>query len=725
MLNDSQRLLLQQLRILEWLDNSVQSAVVEPDGGASAEVTDVEGWAFARQITPLPWQVAAADAWEANGQKGTLKVVTGAGKTVAALVIADRVRAVDPDLRVAIVVPTIPLMRQWYTELTTTSEIPPEVVARMGGGFKEDFRDQRRILIAVLASARRDLPKVVTKAGIGSHLMLIVDESHRAGADESLTVLDTPRAYSLGLSATPERTDDGSDDDGSDRLWEQLGSIVYEMNFADAIRDGILPPFEVQHFGLSLTGKERVQYDKLTRAINDGRSELLATSAAARRAGGGGGLMRWAVRAAAGSTSISSLAAQFVGDTTKRKRLLYAADNRERAVRKLIDEAFALRADARIILFHESIGEATNLFLAMQAAGLPVVLEHSDLPAQVREATIELFREGVAQIVVSVKSLIEGFNVPEADLGIIVASSTSMRQRIQSIGRVLRRFVDDQGVERSSRICVLYVRDTVDEFIYEKADWDELLGLDRNVYYSWDLPADPELADGPPRTAIPDEGAIDVSKLAVGDPYPGRFAGDEFSCDRNDNVLDAAKSIARNPQTVPALIRSVLGRNGRFRVTPKQRHVLIRMPLEDDTANAGESEERSEWVTRYCGSLSEPFQFGLPDEAPQIALIDAQSLMAGDPYLGPLEPAQEIIVRQRRGGVIAKKIARGEILATGKAADELLGAIRQLHAGGADLHKLFVNEADHVFWREAGVARFVVALSGPLEFPSQIGSSFD
>ena len=53
----------------------------------------------------------------------------------------------------------------------------------------------------------------------------------------------------------------------------------------------------------------------------------------------------------------------------------------------------------------------------------------------------------------AIRIISEGFDVPEADLGIIVASSSSPRQRIQSIGRVLRRVRDASGEEKSSRIC--------------------------------------------------------------------------------------------------------------------------------------------------------------------------------------------------------------------------------------------------------------------------------
>ena len=721
MLTRSQRLHLQQLRILEWLDAAQEDEAVaaETDGGVVAD------WSFARGIVPLPWQLAAADAWEANGGKGTIKVVTGAGKTVAALVIADRLLQRDPDFRIAVVVPTITLLRQWHLIMTQGAGIPDAHVARLGGGSRDRVTANTRVILAVLATARRDLPNVVQEAGIGDHLLLVVDESHRAGADESSAVLDTKRVYSLGLSATPERTDDGGDDGESDRLWDELGGIVYEMSFADAIRDGILPPFEVRHYGISLAGSERVQYDRLTRSISDARTELLATSASARRAGGGG-LMRWAVRtAASGTNAASALAAQYVGETTRRKRLLYGAENREAIVRALIGEAFEARPDARIILFHESISEATALFLSMERDGLPVVLEHSELPNQMREANIDLFRQGVAQIVVSVRSLIEGFNVPEADLGIIVASSSSMRQRIQSIGRVLRRFIDADGNERASRICILYARDTVDELIYEKADWGELIGLDRNRYFTWDLPQAPVEVEGPPREAVPDETSINVVALMPGDEYPGRYAGDEFSIDRNDNVVSASKEIASNPQGVPTLVRTVLARNGRFRVTPKCGHVLVRMPLPAAGGPALGAVENADggadelWVTRFCGVIEIPFIFDASAGGEVVAAdFSINALSPGDAYLGRLAPAQELVVRQRRGGILAKKVRAGEIIAEGPGANLILTKVHALRIDGIDIHRVFVNEDQHVFWREAGGARFIAALDEPLAFPA-------
>ncbi|MGZ6617935.1 MAG: DEAD/DEAH box helicase family protein [Solirubrobacteraceae bacterium] len=60
----------------------------------------------------------------AAGRRGTIKVVTGAGKTLLALAIAERLQREDPDLRAAVVVPTIVLMEQWYATLRERSNLP-------------------------------------------------------------------------------------------------------------------------------------------------------------------------------------------------------------------------------------------------------------------------------------------------------------------------------------------------------------------------------------------------------------------------------------------------------------------------------------------------------------------------------------------------------------------------------------------------------------------------
>ena len=133
-----------------------------------------------------------------------------------------------------------------------------------------------------------------------------------------------------------------------------------------------------------------------------------------------------------------------------------------------------------------------NLYVSLRELGLPVIAEHSELPGSVRETGLDPFRRGIAQIIVSARSLIEGFNVPAVDVGIIVASSGSVRQRIQSLGRVLRRHRSPGGEEKTSCIHVLYAKDSSEEHLYGKVDWDATTGVEQNRYFVWDLEDEPK-----------------------------------------------------------------------------------------------------------------------------------------------------------------------------------------------------------------------------------------
>lgn len=711
MLTKRERLQLQQLRLRAWADDRSNGS--ESDDAPTpppANEALLPAWNLTRGVDLHPWQLQASEAWFAAGYRGTIKVVTGAGKTVCALGIAERLqRQVDPELRIAVVVPTIVLMNQWRAAFAEHSNLPAHAVGRLGGGQSDGLADERRVLIAVLATARKELPRLVSDAGVGSHLLLIADECHRVGAPEMSAVLRTPRAYSLGLSATPER-DDGVDPtaEGGDLVLDAIGQIVHEMTFADAIRDNILPPFELNHYGLPLTAEEAQKYASLSRSITDLRRELLASSPSARKAGGREGLLAWARRASSRSSSgIAGVAAQYVNDTRQRKQLLYRAQSRKTATLSLVQEALAARPDARVILFHESIAEVVALFELLAKTRIPAVMEHSELPQELRETSLELFRAGTAKVIVSARSLIEGFNVPEADLGIIVASSSSARQRVQSIGRVLRRYRDARGEQKTSRVCVLYIRDTVDEAIYEKEDWAKLIGLDQNRYFAWDPPADPIDQPDPPRAAIPPEREIDITTLAVGDIYPGRYEGADFSTDSHGNVADPDGRIARNPQDVPAMVERARGRPGRFKVTPQHQALLFLRQVDGG------------WETVFGGILRQPFDFTTSTDAG--GTTDVAALEPGDPYDGPIDPAEELHFRQRAGGTIARRTRRGEAFARGTQADRLVETLRDLTRTQQPVTKFFVNELGHAFWREAGVPRFVAALEGELEFPALEG----
>lgn len=719
-----EQLMLHQLRLLEWMATTGRKRFVAEDASAEEAATEPDAlpdkWQLTKGIQPYEWQEECIANWFQNKGRGTVKVVTGAGKTLLALAIAERIQNTeDNELRLAIVVPTIVLMHQWYDALCEHGNLPRQAIGRLGDNYKDSFEDGRRILITVLASACRQLPRIVKKSEVGRQLMLVADECHRAGAKEMSQVFKTARRWSLGLSATPEREDD--DDAGYDEslVGKEVGPIIYEFNLADALKEGLVPKFTINHLGLPMKPAERTRYEALSRSITDSMSKLRSH----RDSGSSGGdFFSWARNVAVRNKGeMGAIAMRFVSDTSKRRELLAHIESRHDAVQKLIEQEFAINKDARVILFHESINEVMHLYVRLRQLGFPVIAEHSELPGSVRETGLDLFRRGVAQIIVSARSLIEGFNVPAVDVGIIVASSGSVRQRIQSLGRVLRRHRGKDGEEKTSCIHVLYAADTSEEHIYGKINWDETTGVEQNRYFLWNVTEEPRKQDGPPRTPLPTEMQIGVTSLEAGSVYPGQYEGMELSCDTQRNVRDSDDQYASDTRELAEAVIAAKGGPGKFKVTPKQRFVLVRVPVKD------------EWETRFVMQLKNPLRFESSAAKSDVTEADltgwVETATPGDAYPFADLPIIDEGLRFKRksGGVLSKKVRGGELYARGRGragdglkgedAENLVAAVRELRNAGKAISKIELNEANHALFREAGKVFFIYALKKGLEFP--------
>jgi hypothetical protein len=305
---------------------------------------------------------------------------------------------------------------------------------------------------------------------------------------------------------------------------------------------------------------------------------------------------------------------------------------------------------------------------------------------------------------VSARSLIEGFNVPSADLGIVVASSSSIRQRVQTLGRLLRRNQDRDGSEKEATLYVLYAADTVDELIYEKADWEHFVGADRNDYYLWHPVAssEPRRLDGPPRRPPVDEAKVDATALIPGGPYPGDpNQGQVYSVDTQGTVRNEQGNLVRpNDQ-----LRTLLGKHhrgaGRFRVTPINRYVT--RPERTQTG----------WQTVYLGRLDLPLEIAVP---PLDREIPAE-YRPGDPYPLELVKGKVFSILQRDKRLIAKKergsvrfVVPAETLDEDSKRDRLKQIQRFLeeaYAGGQRMSRITVTGRGHVIFVHDGQAWFV------------------
>lgn len=548
-------------------------------------------------LTLHRWQQDCLPLWLEHGH-GTVKVATGGGKTLFALAAAQALQNErEAELRLIIVVPTIPLMFQWRDELAA-GNLPSETIGLMGGG--QDLQPARhlKVLIAVINSARDRLTSFVKRSRWQGPLMLVVDECHRANAEQARRIFDVNARYTLGLSATPEQDADASDVP-ADQAYENspvgqgLGPIIYEFSLRQSYDAGLLTPFEVWHVGLPLTAEEGVQHHKLSREISELRKDLQRRHRSSRSSQG---FLAWCQTQAKKGGEAAGDAHRFIGLANQRKRLLYRAEARLSVTVGTLADAMT-DPDGRAIVFHESIDEVEAIYLQALAAGLPAVLEHSKLQDSLRSESIDAFRRGIARVIVSAKSLVEGFNVPSADLGIIAASSGSVRQRIQSLGRLLRR----KPGGRAARVLILFVRDTEDEAIYEKADWEGIVGAERNRYFEYTVGDEPRpIADclkesgTPPRTYRPPSWEVDTTLLEPGDRYPGQTDGLVLKLDQSDNLrTEDGRLVPVGPDTVAAIRER--NDHGRAVRTPAG-HLIVRLD--------GTGSSQPDW--RYIGRAPEP-----------------------------------------------------------------------------------------------------------------------
>lgn len=665
-----------------------------------------------RDFNLEPWQLDAVEAWVTGAGRepftGTLEIFTGGGKTLIALACAARAAALCNQIRLLIVVPTESLLYQWSEKVLAHTSLTVDEIGMLGAGANDSPRD-KRCLICVLPSAAKRLPAMALDA---EQTILVVDECHRAGAPTFSRVLDTPAKYRLGLSATPDREE--VDEDGMPIEYDEqlvgksLGGVIFRFSLREARKIGWLPEYKLHHHGVQLLSSERTTYDDQTRRIDDLADRLAEHGLEPGRAR----------QASSRNDSAGATARAYVAATAARKDLLYRAIERRRVASSLVLDSLNRRPGARILLFHERVDEATSLYDALRQAGLQVgiVLEHSRMTSGERRLSIDAFRRGEASILVSVKSLVEGLDVPEADVGILVASSASVRQRVQSLGRVLRRSFS-LGTKKEAEMHLLYISNSVDELIYAKEDWSDLTGEGANTYWIWtsDDGTAPIRVEAPPRTPVPTE---DQEWLRLGGtvsakprPWKGVLPWSEYSVDVRGNVINPFARPVANPQGVDRMVLAVRGRpGGRFFVTPMHRLVVVR-------DNQGKA--------MLAGQLSEPFairELNLDRETS----LDIKTQVIGERYNGPADKLNGTFkIGQKRGGVIERRNPdrSTEFAFTTGTSDPSLeqNAIRILEAwrsiGTAGM-PFYLNHLWHAWYEEAGEPRFLGVAERGFRWPS-------
>lgn len=358
--------------------------------------------------TPRRWQSNALSAWLSAGLQGVVSVVTGAGKTFFAMRCMLAVWERHPDAKVLVVVPTVALLDQWRVAIQDEMKIDHSKINLVGGGVREV--GTALVTLAVLDSAR-ELASEIT--GIGKWF-LVVDECHRVASPANRKVLEGKYIATLGLSATPERQ---YDDLFETVVIPSLGPVVFRYEYEEASDDGIISDFELWNIRVPTTSQEQTQINRINSAIYMETKQLRGTG---------------------------------FKDSPHLRNLLMQRSRHSQRVRSRISTTLALAEQfkgRKGFIFHESIQSANEITAELVRQGNRARVYHSRLEAPTRYLNLLLYVRGQIDVLVACRALDEGIDVPRADFGIISASTSSIRQRIQRLGRVLRPHSDKQRAQ--------------------------------------------------------------------------------------------------------------------------------------------------------------------------------------------------------------------------------------------------------------------------------------
>jgi superfamily II DNA or RNA helicase len=367
------------------------------------------------------YQKRAIDEWLKHDCSGLWEMATGTGKTITSLAGATAVFSKKRRLAMAVLVPYLHLLDQWEQEARTFGYDPVLCSSAHGHWYPrassriDDFKSGATAhvtLMAVHATASSDAFQKLLCRLPRDCLLLVADEVHSLGSAKLRNALSGHADLRLGLSATPRRW---FDEEGTQLLLSYFNGIVFEFSLEEAIGT-YLTPYDYNPLLITLTPDEMTAYQELSARI-----ALVAKKAQDDDVE---------------QTRLERL-------LLERARIIWTAENKLSAVMQLLRSA---KADAERnqesfehVLVYCAPGEHATVLRNVSSLGFRCHEFVHTVPLRERTQLLEAFGKGEIQVLVAMKCLDEGVDVPSTRTAVFMASTTNPREFIQRRGRVLRR----------------------------------------------------------------------------------------------------------------------------------------------------------------------------------------------------------------------------------------------------------------------------------------------
>lgn len=410
-----------------------------------------------RKIELMDFQKQAVKSWVKNSYKGILEMATGTGKTFTALGCLNQAMSKYSKFLCVISVPYNHLITQWKSEINKiVSHGRKENFKYLNNVIRDNFVTigssnynwKRKLsnklldlenglidnLIVLTTHDSLSSSFLIDKISLHSNdAILIADEVHGLGATVRQKGLLRSYNIRLGLSATPERW---MDEQGSRLIFDYFDKTVFEFPLEKAINTinpltgkTYLTPYDYMPYFTKLTDDEAYKYIALTEKI--------------------GKLFKYKEKS-------DSYQRQFEALIQERANIIKSASNKLIIFRDIIKDIQDKCGFFKDILVYCHQGDQLELVQSelseMNIRYHKFTGSEGKIPEKrydgisERDDILKNFKDGLYQVLTSMKCLDEGVDIPSAKIAVMMASSTNPREFIQRRGRILRYF---EGKDKS------------------------------------------------------------------------------------------------------------------------------------------------------------------------------------------------------------------------------------------------------------------------------------
>lgn len=390
-----------------------------------------------KKVKLWDYQKEAIHNWQENGKKGIFEMATGTGKTFTALGCLDSQIKESKQILCIITSPFQHLVQQWKQSIEEFGIDYDDLIIAdsSNSNWRDNLADSLmdisigdKNVVLLLPTHRtfssRDLTNIIRENKEETTIFLIADEVHGLGAKQGLLGLNLDYELRLGLSATPKRW---FDDEGTQKLYEYFGDVVYEFDLKKAISKvnpatgkTYLTPFRYKPIFVSLTRDELIKYAEISRLI--------------------------AIRLSRSNQNFNDVKLEKL--LFKRAKIKKNAIKKNNALNDILNTLGPEIASTIIYCDKNQMNNIMNTIFKKGIEGHKFTMKEGTKPNKKyrglseREDILLKFSEREYKVLVAMKCLDEGVDIPSAKIAIFMSSSGNPREYIQRIGRVIRRHKD-------------------------------------------------------------------------------------------------------------------------------------------------------------------------------------------------------------------------------------------------------------------------------------------